>query len=172
VYGLRVMVFSGRWYLVLRGFNYPNKIWVQSSLSLSLLTIYTNICYHCSYSRGRRLYITGAYHPCIRISCFCMPCQGRRVVSATRIAFSCSLSGKTCGLLIFSGGYLPFIGTCSCFRRQVLVPNAKRWETGSWEVAGYLSAHVCSWLWTYHSEGRVDVVYLLAWVLGVVSHSS
>jgi len=33
-----------------------------------------------------------------------MPCQGRRVVSATGIAFSYSLSGKMCGLLIFQEG--------------------------------------------------------------------
>ena len=35
---------------------------------------------------------------------FACPVRGRRVVSATKIAFSCSLSGKTYGLLIFQEG--------------------------------------------------------------------
>jgi len=91
-----------------------------------------------------------------------------------------ALSGKTCSLCYWDcfflqpiredvwfthiiGGYAQFIGTCSCVRRQVLVANVKRWEPSSWEVVGYLSAHVCSWLWTYHPEGWVDTVYLLAW---------
>jgi len=115
----------------------------------------------------------GAYHPVsggyLAFTCLV---RGRRTVFAIGIIFFLQPVREDVWFTHFSGGYVSFIETCSCVRRQVLVPNAKRWETGSWEVARYLPAHVCSWLWTYHPEGRVDVVYLLAWVLGVVGHFS
>jgi len=104
-----------------------------------------------------------------RISCFCMPCQGKTCSLGLLFPTACQ---ERRVVYSFFRRVCAFIGTCSYVRRQVLVPNAKRWETGSWEVAGYLPAHACFWLWTYHPEGRVDVVYLLAWVLGVVGHSS
>jgi len=142
-------VFSSCWYLALRVSTIQiGSEPLKSPLSLFLFAIYTSMCYHCSSSRRRRATsVSGAYHPCAkRISCLCMPCQGK----------TCSLCYWDCFFLQpvredvwfthFSGGYAPFIGTCSCVRRQVLVPNAKRWETGLREVAGYLLAHACSWL--------------------------
>jgi len=82
----------------------------KGPLSLFLLAIYTSTYYHCFSSRGRRatsvsrgrILVSGGY------LAFARPVRERHVVSTTKIAFSCSLSRKTCGLLIFQEG-MPYL---------------------------------------------------------------
>jgi len=64
---------------------------------------------------------------------FPCPVKGRHVVSATKIAFSYSLSGKTCGLLIFQEGMRRLLELVTC---QKTSAGSQCKELGNWFVRG------------------------------------